>query len=163
MEVTTVFGKNLKAKRLEKGLKQKELAQMTGIAPQTLSGYEGRGILPPLENTVKLAQALDVSLDWLCGLRSDGATGQQEFQTMGDVARAIVALLGVEGVSISEVMSLRTIKFCPPIEGFVTVLLKFQKLQASGEMSSEMVATLLDAMIKKLDSENVNLHSKDGD
>ena len=44
---------------------------MTGIAPQTLSGYEGRGILPPLENAAKLAQALGVSLDWLAGLSSE--------------------------------------------------------------------------------------------
>lgn len=171
MELTTIFGKNLRAKRMEKGLKQKELAQMTGIAPQTLSGYEGRGILPPLENAAKLAQALGVSLDWLTGLAAEEKTGSgKQMKTKGDAARDIVALLSVAEVSLSYVEfqpiygdeqhrvfgkaeRVPGIVFNGSMKEFAEALIKFQELQGRDLLPPGLAATAIDGLCQKLDSE----------
>ena len=67
-----LFSERLKEARLNAKLKQTELAKMSGVTAATISAYEradeGKGKNPSLENAIKLAQALNVSLDWLCGL-----------------------------------------------------------------------------------------------
>lgn len=67
-----LFSERLKEARLAAKLKQTELAKLSGVTAATISAYEradeGKGKNPSLENAIKLAQALNVSLDWLCGL-----------------------------------------------------------------------------------------------
>lgn len=46
---------------------QARLARRAGLNPSTPSHYETGVNTPQLENLIKLADALDVSLDWLCG------------------------------------------------------------------------------------------------
>ena len=51
------------------GILQHELATKTGIHPVTVSRIiTSDWNLPKLEYAVKIAKALNVSLDWLCGL-----------------------------------------------------------------------------------------------
>lgn len=73
----TLFAKRLKEARKKAGLSQAELAQRCDIAISTLSTYEKatgeKGAAPKLDIAVKLADALGVSLDWLCE-RSSGET-----------------------------------------------------------------------------------------
>ena len=61
------FGARLKQERERQGITQKELSKRSGIAPATLSSYEQKGNLPSLENAVKIADTLKISLDWLTG------------------------------------------------------------------------------------------------
>lgn len=67
-----LFPQRLKEARLNAKLKQTELSKLSGVTAATISAYEradeGKGKNPSLENALKLAQALNVSLDWLCGL-----------------------------------------------------------------------------------------------
>lgn len=71
MDEINIFSERLREARLKQKLTQKELANKANIAPATLSAYERsdaeRGKRPSLENAMRLAEALDVSLDWLCG------------------------------------------------------------------------------------------------
>ena len=66
-----LLSERLKEARLTAKLKQTELAKLSGVTAATISAYEraddGKGKNPSLENALKLAQALNVSLDWLCG------------------------------------------------------------------------------------------------
>lgn len=67
----TIFAQRLKEARIASKLTQIELSKMSGVTPATISAYEcadgSKGKNPSLDNALKLAQALNVSLDWLCG------------------------------------------------------------------------------------------------
>ena len=67
-----VFGSRLKKARLEKGMTQKELSDLTGISTVMISSYERSdaetGKNPSLNNVYLLASVLGMSIDWLCGM-----------------------------------------------------------------------------------------------
>jgi len=50
---------------------QGDLAKMTGLQPAAVSHFETGQRLPSIPNLVKLANALQVSTDWLLGLEHD--------------------------------------------------------------------------------------------
>ena len=62
------FGKRLKAERIRRGFQLAPFAAETGLAMASLTGFENRFVMPSLANAIKLAKALDCSLDYLCGL-----------------------------------------------------------------------------------------------
>lgn len=61
----TVFAKQLKQLRQEKAFSQEGLAQELFISRQAISKWETGEATPDMENLVKLATILDVSLDEL--------------------------------------------------------------------------------------------------
>lgn len=62
-------GKRIRDIRLEKGMSQRKLAALVGVAPNSISGYEMTGRLPT--NMVgKLCDALDISPNYLFGVTS---------------------------------------------------------------------------------------------
>jgi transcriptional regulator with XRE-family HTH domain len=61
------LGTNIVYLRTQKGLNQKDFAAKIGVSQVSLSNYEHGKQTPPLEMLVKIADALDVSLDDLCG------------------------------------------------------------------------------------------------
>ena len=55
------FGEKVRAARKERGLSQKELAQMTGIAVRTIINYESGSRMPKSKDSYyRLAEALDI-------------------------------------------------------------------------------------------------------
>ena len=59
------FAKNLQARRLELNLKQEDVANMIGSRKGQISRYEA-GVFPTTpERIIALADALDVTIDWL--------------------------------------------------------------------------------------------------
>lgn len=52
----------IRSLRVEKGLKQKDLAKMAGVAPNTLSRIEQGKFNPSLKTLSKLADALGINL-----------------------------------------------------------------------------------------------------
>ena len=63
-----MYLKNLVTLRKQKGWSQEKLAQEAGISYNTLIKLERNGIKnPKIETVIKLADALDVSLDKLVG------------------------------------------------------------------------------------------------
>ena len=60
------FRENLKAELDFSGMLVKELAASSGIKKKTIDSYLGnRGYIPSVENAVKIAQALGVSVEYL--------------------------------------------------------------------------------------------------
>lgn len=59
------FGSRLKQLRKQHHWPQKELAAKVDIRFQLLNKYEGGQHIPPAETLIKLAQALDTSVDYL--------------------------------------------------------------------------------------------------
>ena len=62
-----IFSERLKELRLEKDLSQKEVADLVHVNRVTYTKWERGKREPSFENLVKLADLLDVSLDWLFG------------------------------------------------------------------------------------------------
>ena len=62
------FGKRLKAERMRRGFQLAVFSAATGIHMACITGFENRGVIPSLKNAMILAQALDCSIDYLCGL-----------------------------------------------------------------------------------------------
>lgn len=63
----TIFTERLKELRKNKGLKQQEIAELLGVKRNTYSDWENRKTEPSFENLIKLADLLEVTLDWLFG------------------------------------------------------------------------------------------------
>lgn len=67
------LSKRIKKLRLENGLTQRQLERMANIAPSSVSAYEKGQKTPSIEVLCNIANALDTSVDWLCGnLESKG-------------------------------------------------------------------------------------------
>ena len=57
------FSENLKKRRLELGLSQKELAEMVGITPKTIQNYEKKRTIPTSAIMESVSIALDIGLE----------------------------------------------------------------------------------------------------
>lgn len=71
------FGTRLMLIRKEKNLSQTKLAKMVGVHPNVLGRYEREEARPFVEMAMQLANALEVSLDYLVGtaeMELDAAT-----------------------------------------------------------------------------------------
>ena len=63
----TIFTERLKELRLKKGLTQTELGEKVGVKQNTFTNWENGKREPSFVNLIKLADLLEVSLDWLFG------------------------------------------------------------------------------------------------
>ena len=68
------FPKRVKFARLNLGMKTVQLGEIIGVSANTISLYEREKCEPTMKTLIKLADALNVSLDWLCG-RTDKMSG----------------------------------------------------------------------------------------
>ena len=64
-----LFGRRVKLLRLQKGMSQVSLAQILGVTPTQVSDMEKGKTSTSLDRLVILCQTLDVSADYLLGLR----------------------------------------------------------------------------------------------
>lgn len=98
----SIFSKRLRDTRREKNITQAQLAKMSGVTAATISAYEStdskKGCNPSLENAAKLAEALSVSLDWLCG----SVVNKDKVDTV-DFLRMLVKMSENTGVSVDDV------------------------------------------------------------
>ena len=62
------FGEKLTEIRKNKGISQQELGKLTSIDKRIISRYETDKTIPSIDAAKKLADALQVSLDYLTGL-----------------------------------------------------------------------------------------------
>jgi transcriptional regulator with XRE-family HTH domain len=72
---TETLGDRIRRSRIAKTLTQTELAARIGVAQQTITYYEVRGVSPPPDLLVAIADALDVSTDILLGRRNTPERG----------------------------------------------------------------------------------------
>jgi len=78
------FAEVLRKTRLEKGLSQSDLAQKAGFQPSAISHFEAGRRSPSFENMKRLADALNVTIDFLLGRQAEpqmaGPTAEQLFR-----------------------------------------------------------------------------------
>lgn len=63
----TIFTERLKEQRKKNNLTQKKLADILGVSQGSYANWENGKREPSFENLIKLADLLEVSLDWLFG------------------------------------------------------------------------------------------------
>ncbi|AUW92691.1 hypothetical protein BXT84_00900 [Sulfobacillus thermotolerans] len=69
MESTkNILGERVRQRCQEKGWSSRQLAVQIGIRPQSLHAIEHGKAWPSVPTLIALAEVLDCSLDWLCGL-----------------------------------------------------------------------------------------------
>lgn len=62
------IARRLTLARIVRGLSQTELAERVGVRSASISGYESGKASPSVDVLIKLAKALNVSLDYLCSI-----------------------------------------------------------------------------------------------
>ena len=62
------FGRKVKLLRKERGLTQKQLADMVGVAVSAISAYESGNRYPTYSGLITLARIFHVSTDYLLGI-----------------------------------------------------------------------------------------------
>lgn len=92
-----IFAKRLRTLREKHGYTQKEFAEKAGVSSSSYNAYEQGTKAPPLTSAAKIAKALGVSLDWLCGMDSD-----YEVRTYAEVAKMLRALDQAIGIGMEE-------------------------------------------------------------
>jgi len=63
-----LFGERLLSTRKKKKISQDELAKQIGVHAPVIGRYERDEVKPSIETAFKIAEALEVSLDYLTGL-----------------------------------------------------------------------------------------------
>ena len=91
MDYCVEFGKRLREARLNAKKNQRDIAESAKISPQMVSAYEKQERKPSIEVAAALADALGVSLDYLCGLEIKKA-GVQNISNYADAIRHISEL-----------------------------------------------------------------------
>lgn len=61
------FGRRVAAARKIRGMSQEELAERSGIAASAITRYETGDMMPGFGRVAAIADALDVTTDWLAG------------------------------------------------------------------------------------------------
>lgn len=75
-----MFSERLKKSRKEKGMTQSELAAEVGVERSSIGKYETAAIFPSADVLCRLAEALEVTTDYLLGL-TDDPTNYDEYDT----------------------------------------------------------------------------------
>lgn len=84
--MASAFGEKIAELRRERKLTQKQFAEKIGTTSTTVSAWESRGIMPTLDIAVRITEAFDVSLDWLCDIDNEKS---YKISTYGDVLRCL--------------------------------------------------------------------------
>ena len=79
------FSVRLTALRKEKGLSQADVGRLLGIKGDAYGRYERGEVKPSIEVAMRIAEALDVSLDYLVGL-TDVAFDQGAMRRIAEVS-----------------------------------------------------------------------------
>jgi transcriptional regulator with XRE-family HTH domain len=96
------LGEKLKELRDNRGIMQRDVAEVLGIAPNTLSGYERDLRNPDSETLIKLANYYGVSVDYLLG---------KEDIKLGDIYLSLAKEAEESGIHPNDIkLAIETIK-----------------------------------------------------
>lgn len=81
------FGQKVAFCRKEKGISQAELGKLSGINGDIVGKYERGEMKPSIETAKKLADALEVSLDYLVGDQETRIIDKKTLQRLEDIEK----------------------------------------------------------------------------
>lgn len=147
-----IFAERLRQTRQKNGLTQEELAKKSGVSKSTISLYENpdgeKGKNPSLDNAMRIAESLGVSLDWLCGLSdqpvSACAPGNQSFREIWNAILSLCKMQNVELFSVSP--ELVRIEVFDPIFSKLLHMLEKALAAFGGDVSADDCSAIFEIM-----------------
>lgn len=107
----SVFKQMLRNEMEFQDIKVKELALRTGISQRTLEGYIGvRGSIPPADVAVKIAKALNVSVEYLVTGESLNKTNKKNVNNMFEVFSSDKKILLKDIIDILEKFEIKKLQ-----------------------------------------------------
>lgn len=76
--MSKIFSERIRATRIEKKITQSKLAQSIKVSTRTYQEYEYNKCEPSIDKSVKIADELNVSLDYLTGRTDDNSPFRTE-------------------------------------------------------------------------------------
>ena len=158
-----IFADRLKKLRQKLNINQKEFAEKIGITAAALSSYENNLKNPSIAVAKRIAEAFNVSIDWLCGL-TDKKTYSDEIITYGDVIRLFLKLekklklYASSGRYIDiEIKSLPSISFKnDKIQEFLIEWEKMKDLHDNITIDDDVYNLWIEKTLKKYDAFPIN-------
>ena len=81
------FGNKIMLSRKEKGLSRDQLAKIIGTSGPIIGRYERGDMIPSIETASKIAEALEISLDYLVGNSSILTKDKSMLDRLEDIAK----------------------------------------------------------------------------
>ena len=85
-----IFLENLKDELSYQDLTQKELAERTGISVNTIRGWFSKDLVPDVFNAVKIAQTLNVSVEYLATGTDNNSAAKELAELKSKLAELIM-------------------------------------------------------------------------
>ncbi|MEE1280974.1 MAG: helix-turn-helix transcriptional regulator [Acutalibacteraceae bacterium] len=159
------FAERLKTARNDKEMTQSELSTATGLSKAIISAYENpkskQGANPSIANVLLLANVLEVSIDWLCGISNSKEPNKGDNISTKDFLYAVTEFVdNSEAVFFDERVlydtDCRSIEFA--IEAYCDIVLvnfikDYQAVKSLKNTIPDTYKTVLNAVIDKY-SEN---------
>lgn len=147
----TIFARRMKKAREDKGMKQNELAKAVGVTPTTISAYEksddeGNGKKPTLENAKSIAEALGVSIDWLCGMTESKSSSYTDF-TATDYFKSLITVLMETSSNYNETLQDGIALTNPDIIAFSKKISDLIKVYRAGSIPDDLFDVCVDKII----------------
>ena len=79
------IGDKITALRKQKNLSQTDLGKAAGVSREIIGRYERNEVLPSIEVAAKIADVLEVSLDYLAGNSKKAAVDKQTMKLIHDI------------------------------------------------------------------------------
>jgi transcriptional regulator with XRE-family HTH domain len=79
------IGEKIATLRKQKNLSQTDLGKAAGVSREIIGRYERGEVMPSIEVAAKIADALDVSLDYLAGNSKKAAVDKQTLKLMHEI------------------------------------------------------------------------------
>ncbi len=80
-----MIGERIVQLRKKKGISQTELAKLAGISREAVSKYERDDAVPSIETAAKIADILNVTIDYLSGKNHQLAVDKQTLKRIQDI------------------------------------------------------------------------------
>lgn len=160
-----MFELRLLEARKKKGFTQKQVAEKAEIHVASYSAYENNHKIPPVDILLRIANVLEVSLDWLCGQGAE----LPRVNSYGDIARSIVSLMqkmgqscvvkaqrNENGYTYTEITLWDSV-----IHSFFAKACKFDEMSKGSDDERELYFTWLEKKLAELDFEPIELEFED--
>lgn len=144
-----MFENRMLDSRKKLGWTQKQAAEAAKILPSSYSAYENNKKIPPLDIAVRIAKALDVSLEWLCGAKSPE---KNQFESLGDAVRMINTLENeFRHSAIVEDDCLSLYLHNKYLSDFYRKVLKFREFAKDGDDGRELYNAWFEKALEGID------------
>lgn len=155
----TIFAQRMKQAREAKELKQNELAKAVGVTPTTISAYEksddeGNGKKPTLENAQAIAEKLEVSLDWLCGMSDNDSTSYTDF-TARDYFKSLITVLMETSSNFDDTLQDGIILNNPDILNFSKKISDLIKVYQAGSIPEDLFNVCIEKILNDYNTRTV--------